>query len=169
MEPRFLFPHGARGLLNKVKSHCQVCAACNPANYSLAGDQQWTLIPDRPMESVSIDVFSMPEVKVGKDTYDCVVIVVDCYPGYLAAVLAKKKGLTAKEVAEKMIKHWLTILTSPRRFAATTPRSSRVDGSRPCVLSWVYGVPRPLRTLAVPMAEPKWPVPRFLRACASFT
>ena len=37
-----------------------MCAACNPANYSLAGDQQRTPIPDRPMESVSIDTFSMP-------------------------------------------------------------------------------------------------------------
>ena len=109
MEPRFLFPHGARELLNKVQSHCQVCAACNPANYSLAGDQQWTPIPVRPMESVSMDVFSMPEVKVGKDTCDCVVIVVDRHLGYLVAIPAKKKGLTANEVAEKMIKHWLTI------------------------------------------------------------
>ena len=113
MEPRFLFPHGARELLNKVKSHCQVCAACNPANYLLAGDQQWTPIPDRPMESVSMDVFSMAEVKVGKDTYDCVVIVVNRHSGYLVAVPAKKKGLTAKEVAEKMIKHWLTIYDIP--------------------------------------------------------
>ena len=105
MGPRLLFPHRARELLNKVKSHCKVCAACSPVNYSLAGDQQWTPIPDRPMESVSMDVFSMPEVEVGKDTYDCVVIVVDCHSGYLVAVPAKKKGLTAKEVAEKMIKH----------------------------------------------------------------
>ena len=76
MEPRFLFPDGARELLNKVKSDYQVCAACNLANYSLAGDQHWTPILDRPTESVSMDVFSMPEVKVGKDTYDCVVIVI---------------------------------------------------------------------------------------------
>ena len=113
MEPRFLFPHGVRELLNKVKSHCQVCAACNPANYSLAGDQQWTPIPDKPMEPVSMDVFSIPKVKLGKVTYDCVVIVVDRHSGYLVVVPAKKKGLTAKEVAEKMIKHWLTICDIP--------------------------------------------------------
>ena len=33
MEPRILFPHGARELLNKVTDHCQVCAACNSGNY----------------------------------------------------------------------------------------------------------------------------------------
>ena len=118
MEPRFPFPHGARELLNKVKSHCQVCAACNPANGSLAGDQQWRPIPDRPMESVGMDVFSMPQVKVGKDKYDCVVIVVDRHSGYLVAVPAKKKGLGAKEVADKMIKHWLMIFDISATFCS---------------------------------------------------
>ena len=60
-----------------------------------------------------MDVFSMPEVKVGKDTYGCVFIVVHRHLGYLVAVPAKKNGLTSKEVAEKMIKHWLTICNIP--------------------------------------------------------
>ena len=97
MEPRFLFPDGARELLNKVKSNCQVCAACNPANYSLVGDEQWTPIPERPMESVSMDIFSMPEVKVGKDTYDCVVIVVDRHLGSLVAFWPRKRVLQPKK------------------------------------------------------------------------
>ena len=113
MEPRILFPDGAGELLNKVKSPCQVCVPCNPANYSLAGDQQRRPIRDRPLESVSMDVFSMPEVKVGKDTYDCVVIVVNRHLGYSVAVPAKKEGPTARKVAEKMIKHWLTIFHLP--------------------------------------------------------
>ena len=105
-------------LPNKVKSHCQVCAACNPANYSLAGDQQGRLIPDGPMESVSMDAFSMPEVKVGRGTYECVVIVVDRHSRYLVAVLAKKKGLRAKDVADKMIKHRLTMWNMPTTFCS---------------------------------------------------
>ena len=96
MKPRFLFPDRARELLSKVKRHCKVCAPCNPANYSLAGHQKWTQIPDRPMESVSIDVFSIPELEVGKDTYDCVVIDVDHLTGYLVAVPARKRGLSAE-------------------------------------------------------------------------
>ena len=70
-------------------------------------------MPDGPIESVSMDVSSMPEVKVGKDTYDCVVIIVRRHLGYLVAVPAKKKGLTAKEVAEKIIKHWLAFFNIP--------------------------------------------------------
>ena len=128
MEPSFLFPDGARKLLNKVKSLCEVCAACNPANYSVAGNEQWTPIPDRPIESVSIDVFSMPEIKAGKDTYDCVVIVVDRHSGYLVAVPANKKGLTAKEVAEKMIRHWFTIFRHPR---------DNLQRQRPAVHGWM--------------------------------
>ena len=85
----------------------------------------------------------MPEVKDGKDTYNCVVIVVDRHSGYLVAVPAKKKGLTAKEVAEKMIKHCLTIFDIPATICSDNARSSRLGGSGPCVLTWVYGMPRP--------------------------
>ena len=55
----------------------------------------------------------MSDVKVGKDTYDCVVIVIDCPAGDLFAVPAKKKGLTAKEVADKMINNLLTFFVTP--------------------------------------------------------
>ena len=92
MEPSFLFPDGARELLSNVKRHCKVCAPCNPANYSLAGDQKWTPIPDRPMGSCSMDVFSIPEREFRKDTYDCVVLVLDRCSGYLVALPARKKG-----------------------------------------------------------------------------
>ena len=101
METRFLFTDGNRGPLNRVKDACPVCAACNPANYSL----HWTPIPNNPMESVSMGVFSMAKVTVGKAKYDYVEIIVDRHSGYLVAVLAQKKGLAAKEVAEQMIKH----------------------------------------------------------------
>ena len=31
------------------------------------GKAQWTPVPDQPMESVAMDVFSMPEVHIGKE------------------------------------------------------------------------------------------------------
>ena len=45
-----------------------------------------------------MDVFSMPEVHIGKETCDCLVLCVD-----------RKRGLLAKEVAVMMIRHWLTV------------------------------------------------------------
>ena len=60
-----------------------------------------------------MDVFSMPEVHIGKEVFDCVVLCVDRHSGYDVADPARKKGLLAKEVAVMMIRHWLTVLGVP--------------------------------------------------------
>ena len=60
-----------------------------------------------------MDVFSMPEVHIGKETFDCVVLCVDRHSVYVAAVPARKGGLLAKEVAVMMIRHWLTVFDIP--------------------------------------------------------
>ena len=95
--------------IKKVRKGCSVCQACNPENRNVKGEVKWTLVPDQPMESVAMDVFSMPEVHIGKATFDCVVLCVDRHSGYVVDVLACKKGLLAKEVAVMMIRHWLTV------------------------------------------------------------
>ena len=90
-----------------------------------------------------MDAFYMHEVKVGKDTYDCVVIVVDRHSGYLVAIPAKKKGPTAKEMADKMIKRWLTIFDIPVTICSDDTPQFTGGCSRPCVIIWVYGMPFP--------------------------
>ena len=91
--------------MKKVRKGCSVCQACNPDNRNVKGEPQWTPVPDQPMESVAMDVFSMPEVHIGKETFDCVGPSVDRHSGYVVAVPARKKGLLAKEVAVMMICH----------------------------------------------------------------
>ena len=51
-----------------------------------------------------MDVFSMPVIHIGKETFDCVVLCVDRHSGYVVAVPARNKGLLAKEVAVMMIR-----------------------------------------------------------------
>ena len=63
--------------IKKVRKGCSVCQACNPDNRNVGGEAQWTPVPDQPMESAAMDVFSMPEVHIGKETFDCVVLCVD--------------------------------------------------------------------------------------------
>ena len=99
--------------IKKVRKRCSVCQACNPDNWNVKGEAQWTPVPDQPMESVAMDVFSMPEVHIGKETFDCVVPCVDRHSGYVVAVPARKKGLLAKEAAVMMIRHWLTVFDIP--------------------------------------------------------
>ena len=104
--------------IKKVRKGCSVCQACNPDNRNVPGEAQWTPVPDQPMESVAMEVFSMPEVHIGKETFDCVVLCVDRHSGYVVAVPARKKGLLAKEVAVMMIRHWLTVFDIPRTICS---------------------------------------------------
>ena len=105
------------GLYNatkQVKKGFSVCQACNADNRNIKGKAQWTPIPDQPMESVAMDVFSMPEMHIRKEVFDFVVPWLDRHSGYMLAVPARKKGLLAKEVAFMMIGHWLTAFGLPR-------------------------------------------------------
>ena len=63
--------------IKQVRKGYSVCRSCNPDNPNVPGEAQWTPIPDRPMESVAMDVFSMPEVHIGKEVFDCVVLCVE--------------------------------------------------------------------------------------------
>ena len=57
------------------------------------------------MESVALDVFSIPEVHIGREVVSCVVLCVDRQGGYIAAAQAHKRGVTAREVAVMMVRH----------------------------------------------------------------
>ena len=109
---------GIYNAIKQVKQGCSVCQACNPDNGNVRGEAQWMPIPDQPMESVAMDVFSMPEVHIGEEVLDVVVLCVDPDSGYIVAVLARKKGLLAKEVAVMMIGHWLTVFGVPRTICS---------------------------------------------------
>ena len=100
---------GLYNAIKQVKKCCSVCQPCNPDNGSHKDEGQWTPIPDQPMESLAMEVFSMPKVHIGKEVFDCVVLCVDQHSGHVVAVPARKKGLLAKEVAVMMICHWLTV------------------------------------------------------------
>ena len=104
---------GLYDAINQVKKGSSVCQACNPDKGNVRGEAQCTPIPDQPMESVAMDVSSMPEVHIGKATFDCVVLCVYRHSDYIVAVLRRKKGLLAKEVAVMMICHWLTVFGVP--------------------------------------------------------
>ena len=65
-----------------------------------------------------MDVFSMPETHIAKETFDCVVLCVDRHSSYVVAVPAPKTRFLAKEVAVMMICHWLTVFGIPRTICS---------------------------------------------------
>ena len=170
MQPRFQMDQiGLYNAIKNVRNGCSVCQACNPDNRNVKGEAQWTPVPDQPKESVAMDVFSMPEVHIGKETFNCVVLCVDLHSGYVVAVPARKKGLLAKEVAVMMIRHWLTVFDIPAPFAVTEGPSLLVAGSRLCVPSCEYVMPRASPISAGPMAGLKWLEGSCSRSYARFT
>ena len=160
---------GLYNAIKKVRKGCSVCQACNPDNRNVRGEAQWTPVPDQPMESVAMDVFSVPEVHIGKETFDCVVLCVNGDRGYVVAVLARKRGLLAKEVAAMMICHWLTFVDIPRTICSDRGPSLLVAGSRPCVPFWEYVMLRALPISAGPMAGLKLLEGSCSRSYARFT
>ena len=72
---------GLYNAIKQVKKGCSVCQACNPDNPTVRGEARWTPIPDQPMESLAMDVFSMPEVHIRKEIFDSVVLCVDRHSG----------------------------------------------------------------------------------------
>ena len=70
------------------------------------------------MIGVPLDVFPMPEVHIGKEVYNCVILCVDGHSSYVVAAPARKKALLAKEVTVRMICHWLTDFSVPRTIGS---------------------------------------------------
>ena len=104
---------GLYNAIKQVKKGCSVRQACNADNRNVKGEAQWTPIPDQPIESVAMDVFSMPGVHIGNNIFHCVVLCVDRHSSYIVAVPARKKGLLAREVALMMIRHMADRLGRP--------------------------------------------------------
>ena len=155
--------------IKKVRKGCSVCQACIRDNWNVKGEAQWTPVPDQPMESVAMDVFSMPEVHIGKETFDCVVLCVDRHSGYVVAVLARKKGLLAKEVAVMMIRHWLTVFDIPRTICSD--RGTQFTGGWFKAMCSLMGIvmPRASPISAGLTAGLKWLDGSCSRSCARFT
>ena len=58
------------------------------------------------MDSVSIDLFMMPDVEHDGNPYNCMALVVDRESGWMVASPHTYKGLTADEILTTMYKQW---------------------------------------------------------------
>ena len=68
---------GLYNAIKQVKKGCLVYQARNPDNRKIKGNAQWTPLPDLPMQSVAMEVFSIPKVNIGNEVFDCVVVCAD--------------------------------------------------------------------------------------------
>ena len=77
--------------IKQVKKGYSVRQAGLPENRNVKAEAQWKLSPDQTMESAAMAVFSMPEVHIGKEVFDCEVLCVHRHSGYVVAVRVRTK------------------------------------------------------------------------------
>ena len=74
----------------KIRRHCLVCQACQAPNWDMRQAIAMTPIPPRVMESVALDVFSMPRTEWQGETYDAFLMCVDRHSGWMIAKPTQK-------------------------------------------------------------------------------
>ena len=104
----------ARFFSRRVQSQCELCQACEHPHHPLHMPIEPTPVPPRLMDNVCIDVFVMPAVKVGSESFDCFVACVDRLSGWIVAFPATKLGLSADKVAREMFARAWDLFGVPR-------------------------------------------------------
>ena len=101
----FYFPDSSvlPSLVHEMKKTCLTCQATERPYWRIKGPIDHHPIPERFMTSVSIDIFSMPEVTWSGVSYDCLVLCIDRLSGWIVARPALKNGLTAKATAHLLL------------------------------------------------------------------
>ena len=74
-----------RNIAQRIKQGCAVCQACDPPNWAGKGKYEMTPIPEAPLISVCVDIFSLPEVEWEDNIYDSAFLCVDRHSGFLIA------------------------------------------------------------------------------------
>ena len=58
------------------------------------------------MSNVALDLFRLPPVVHDVENFDTIAVCVDRLSGWVVVVPLLDKGLTGKEIAQKMVEHW---------------------------------------------------------------
>ena len=83
------------GLYNVIRQVKKGCLVCNGDNQNDKEEATWTPIIDQPMESVAMDIFSMPKVHIGKQVFDCVAL---CVEEHSCGRTSPQKGIVSQGI-----------------------------------------------------------------------
>ena len=105
---RHLFPDvaEARRVAQRVKGQCEVCQSSDPSRLPYKCPIEPTPIPPYLMDSVTLDLFALPEVTVAGKVYDTLVLCVDRESGWMVGTPHQKLGLCGDQVAKDMFRQW---------------------------------------------------------------
>ena len=102
----FAKPSTARQIADRVQGQCETCQATEPSHVPYKFPIELHPVPPHLMDSVSIDLFAMPEVSWRGSKYDTIALCVDRESGWIVATPHLDKGLTGRKIAEDMFQQW---------------------------------------------------------------
>jgi hypothetical protein len=90
---RYQFPNGysIMDMANRVKRGCVIYKACEHPNWAMKGRYDITPIPEAPLTSICVDIFTLSETVWQNNTYDALVLFVDRQSGWMIAQLSNTK------------------------------------------------------------------------------
>ena len=94
----------AKKIVFGIMAQCETCQACQRP-LTMQGPLEPTPIPSKIMDSVAIDMFSMPATTVEGVMYNGMEVCVDRHSGWIVAVPVRMEGLSASAVAKAMLQH----------------------------------------------------------------
>ena len=105
MDRRYQLPPGCdlKKKLQEIRKKCLVCQACERPNWSADGPLTMTVIPAQFMQSVCLDIFTMPVTQWKGETFDAVLLCVDRHSGWITAKPVTKDGLTGEAAAHILL------------------------------------------------------------------
>ena len=105
VDRRYQLPPGCdlKRRLQAIKRNCLVCQASDRPNWTSNGPLTMTLIPAQFMQSVCLDVFSMPVTQWRGGTFDAFLLCVDRHSGWIIAKPVRKEGLTGEVAAHILL------------------------------------------------------------------
>jgi hypothetical protein len=96
----------AKGYTARVQTECEICQVTESTRGSYRCHIESTPVPPYIMDSVSVDLFALPEVTHQGKVYDTLALCVDRHSGWVVATCHQNKGLTAADVGRAMYLHW---------------------------------------------------------------
>jgi len=103
---KFPDPKAARAINDKIKSQCETCQVTEGPMGPYKPHLRPYPVPPHPMTCVAMDLMFLPEVTHDGQKYDVVIVCVDRHTGWILAIPALNKGLTAEKVAKLMMPQW---------------------------------------------------------------
>ena len=101
-----------------MQETCHLCQAMEHPHHALNLRQDPVVIPPVLMDSVAIDIFSMPPATFEGTNFDCFVACVDRLSGWIVAFPATRRGLTANFVAKQMFHRAWSLFGVPTKITS---------------------------------------------------